>query len=1069
MKISKMLLTGLMIISSAWLFGQSKTVTGTVTSEESGETLPGATVVIEGTTSGVVTDVDGKFSIETEVGQVLVVSFIGMQDRKVTVGEANNYSIQLITGINLDEFVVTALGISREEKSLGYSVQKVTPKEVKLTGNPDLLGALQGKLSGVDIKPSSGMPGASSQLVIRGARSFTGNNTPLYVVDGMPIASTSPFSTGNSVTGADIGNRALDINPADIVSIDVLKGQAASALYGIRGSNGVIVITTRSGKGLDIGKPVVTISHNSTFDRVSRTPDYQTKYAQGSYGVYQPNASFSWGPEISELPNDLTYGGNTENAYTLIPGTTDQYQLREGQFYVPQRAAAGINPWATPTVYNNWDDYFETGYTSSNNINVAQATEHGNYSLGFGVTDQSGIALGTGMTRYNAKIAGDRNLNKNFTVGYSANFSKSNIDKLSGANDGSLTGPLAAPVSYDLKGIPNHYPGEPYRQIYFRGGSFDNSYWIPDNNKFNEKTDRFFGNAYVNYKAVLGDDMNLNIRYLGGIDSYTTHLQDIFGFGSRGNSKGTLTNYGLTRSTFNSLATANLDWKINDDFRLDLMAGTELFHTTDKAYEQIGTDFNFGGWNHIGNANIQTASESQSQNRNVGFFGSAALSWKSMLYLNATGRNDVVSTMPTDNRSFFYPSVSLSFVVSELDALQDISWLSFAKLRGSYAEVGQAGTYLENYFITPVYGGGFWLSDPVQYPIGGVNSYIPNSTQYDPNLQPQNTTSYEFGVDLRFFQDRLGLDYTYSTQDVTDQIFAVPLAGSTGVAELIMNGGAIETKAHELSIYATPVMTEDFRWDIGFNYTAIDNQVKELAEGVESIFLGGFVTPQVRAGIGNTFPVIYGTSFERNANGDILVVDNPGAWNHGMPQSGDPKVIGEASPKFILGGSTSVTYKNITLSAVVEWKNGGEMYSGSNGLMDLYGVSAVTEDRNATFIYDGVKPDGSPNDIVRGGSGDPDALQDLYTNVLSNIDEYYIHDNSFVKLRELALGYQFPKPVYKTLTVGVTAFTRNILLWSALRNLDPESSQGNTNMGGSFERFSLPQTTSFGFGVNLTF
>src|SRR5690606_28362927 len=250
----------------------------------------------------------------------------------------------------------------------------------------------------------------------------------------------------------------------------------------------------------------------------------------------------------------------------------------------------------------------------------------------------------------------------------------------------------------------------------------------------------------------------------------------------------------------------------------------------------------------------------------------------------------------------------------ELDALQDISWLSFAKLRGSYAEVGQAGTYLENYFITPVHGGGFWLSDPVQYPIGCVNSYIPNSTQYDPNLQPQNTTSYELGVDLRFFQDRLGLDYTYSTQDVTDQIFAVPLAGSTGVAQLIMNGGAIETKAHELSIYATPVMTEDFRWDIGFNYTAIDNQVKELAEGVESIFLGGFVTPQVRAGIGNTFPVIYGTSFERNANGDILVVDNPGAWNHGMPQSGDPKVIGEASPKFILGGSTSVTYKNITLS-----------------------------------------------------------------------------------------------------------------------------------------------------------
>src|SRR5690554_760593 len=570
MKISKILLTGLMIISSAWLFGQSKTVTGTVTSEETGETLPGATVVLKGTTLGVVTDTDGKFSIESEVGNVLVVSFIGMQDKEVTVGQANTYNVRLVTGIDLEEFVVTALGITREEKSVGFSVQRVTSKEVKLTGNADLSGALQGKLSGVDIRPSSGMPGASSQLVIRGARSFTGNNSPLYVVDGMPISTTPAYSTGNSVTGSDIGNRGLDLNPADIVSIDVLKGQAAAALYGIRGSNGVILITTRRGEGMVTGKPTISFTHNSTFDRVSRTPDYQNTYAQGSYGVYNPNASFSWGPKITDLPNDPTYGGNTSNAYTA------EYGQQPGKFYVPQRALAGINPWATPQVYNNWDDYYETGYTSSNNINLAQATEHGNYSLGFGITDQTGIALGTGMTRYTAKVAGDRNVNKNFTVGYSANFSKSDVDKLSGGNDGSLTGVLAAPRSYDLKGTPNHYPGDPYRQIYFRGGSFDNSYWIPDNNTFNEKTDRFFGNAYVNYAANLGDGLDLNIRYQGGADSYTTHLQDIFGFGSRNNSKGTIDNYGLTKFTFNSLATADLNWTINDDFRLDVMVGSEL-------------------------------------------------------------------------------------------------------------------------------------------------------------------------------------------------------------------------------------------------------------------------------------------------------------------------------------------------------------------------------------------------------------------------------------------------------------------------------------------------------------
>lgn len=812
-----------------------------------------------------------------------------------------------------------------------------------------------------------------------------------------------------------------------------------------------------------VGKPVVTINHNSSFDVVSRTPEYQTTWAQGSYGAYTPTASFSWGPKIVDLPNDPARGGNTVNQFTNRDGK------QQGKFYVPQLEQAGLNPWATPQVYNNWDDYFQTGYTNSNNINVSQATKEGNFALGMSVTDQSGIALATGMTRYNAKAAGERNLNKNFKVGYSTNYSKSNIDKLSGANDGSLTGVLAAPSSYNLKGTPYHYPGNPYRQIYFRGGSFDNSYWIPENNKFNEKTERFFGNAFVNFTSNLKEGMDLSVRYQAGADTYTTHLQDIFGFGSRGNSKGVISNYGTTYSLFNSTATANLEWLINDDFEFSAMLGNELNHSTSKDYSESGTDFNFGGWNHIGNANIVTASEAQNSARDVGFFGSLALSWKSMLFLNATGRNDIVSSMPRGNRSFFYPSVSLGFVLTEIPAVQNASWLSFAKLRASYAEVGQAGQYLENYFVTPAYGGGFWLSDPVQYPIGGINSYIPNTTQYDPNLKPQNTKSYEFGVDLKFLNNRLGIDYTYSRQEVTDQIFAVPLAGSTGAASLVMNGGAVQTDAHEIMLYTTPVKTRDFQWDMNFNFAAVQNNVIELAEGVESIFLGGFVTPQVRAGVGNTYPVIYGTTFVKDDNGNIVVTDSPGAWNHGMPQSGEPGVIGEVSPDFILGGTTSFTYKTISLSAVFEWKNGGEMYSGSNGLLDLYGMSKVTEDRESTFIFDGVKPDGTPNDIVRGGPNDKDALQDLYTNVLSNIDEYYIHDNSFVKLRELSLRYKFAKPIYKTLNVGVSLYSRNILLWTALRNLDPETSQGNNNMGGSFERFSLPQTTSYGIGFDITF
>ena len=297
----------------------------------------------------------------------------------------------------------------------------------------------------------------------------------------------------------------------------------------------------------------------------------------------------------------------------------------------------------------------------------------------------------------------------------------------------------------------------------------------------------------------------------------------------------------------------------------------------------------------------------------------------------------------------------------------------------------------------------------------------------------------------------------------------MPLAGSTGVRSLLMNGGKVHTMSHEVVLYLTPLALNDFQWDISINYSKIENVVDELAPGVESIFLGGFTTPQVRAGIGNTFPVIYGVSYVRDDNGKIVVEDNPGSPTHGFPLIGEPDVIGSVSPEFIMGANTSFRYKNLSLSALFEWKNGGEMYSGSNGLLDLYGMSTRTEDRDATFIYDGVKPDGAPNDIARGGAADPGALQDLYVNVLSNIDEYYIYDNSFVKLRELSLRYSPGKKLVNSVDLGVSVFARNILLWTALPNLDPESSQGNTNMGGSFERFTMPQVKSFGFTFDITF
>lgn len=1042
-----------MFFSFAMTFAQtqSRNIRGVVTGSDDGQPVVGATVVVKGTTVGTITQLDGDYVLNVPSdAEALVFAFVGMKTQEVAIQGRTIINVSMESdAIAMDEVVVTALGIKRERKALGYAVQDVKSDELTRAGNSDFATALQGKIAGIDIKPSSGMPGASSQIVIRGARSFTGNNQPLYVVDGMPISSNADFSTDDSVTGADISNRAVDINPSDIENITVLKGQSAAALYGIRASNGVIIITTKSGAGNPVGKAIVNISHTSSFDVVSRKPEYQQKYAQGSYGEYGATSSMSWGPKIEDL------GGDEEG--------------HEGQYQVSQRKAAGLDPWATPQIYDNFGDYFQTGYTATTSVNVSQAFETGNFAIGLSNSDQDGIAPNTGMERWSAKGSADKSLNEYVKVGFSSNYAKLNIDKLSAGNDASLAGVYAAPVTYDLKGIPFHKPGDPYSQVYYRGLTFDNPYWVAENNTFNEKNERFYGNGYLEVAPNIGTEMNLNFRYQLGVDSYTTHYQDIFGYGSKGKA-GSIANYGVTSATVNSLLTANYDWNINSDLLFALTVGNELNHRNLKKYRQEGLDFNFGGWNHIQNtSNFDRIEEEQYQDRTVGIFGNLNLSWRSMLFLNATGRNDIVSTMPRGNRSFFYPSVSLGFVATEIDAVKEFRWLSYAKLRAAYAEVGQAGNYYENYYIRPTYGGGFWSNAPITYPLGGISSYQPSSTQYDPNLKPQNTISYEGGVELKFLRNRLGVDYTYSLQNVKDQIFPVPLAGSTGASQLVMNGGAITTEAHEVMLYLTPVKTRDFQWDVSVNYTKIDNFVDELAPGVESIFLGGYVTPQVRAGIGSTFPVIYGESFLRDEKGNIIVVDNPGAWDHGMPQSGGPAVIGKVSPDFIIGGTNTFSFKSISLSSVFEWKHGGQMYSGSNGLLDLYGLSKFTENREETFIVKGVKPDGTPNDIVRGGPNDPDAYQDLVSDVYGNIDEYYIRDNSFVKVREVALRYSHPNKVFKTMDMSVSVFARNILLWTALDNFDPESSQGNNNMGGSFERFSMPQTTSYGFGIDLKF
>lgn len=1037
-------------------FAQEKTLTGVV--QEDGLTLPGVSVVIEGTQFGTQTDLDGKYSIKVKQGQTLVFSFIGMKDVKYKVGAASVHNVTMGADDSqqLEEVVVTAMGIKRSAKALGYATQELKVDEINKTDNSSLSGALQGKLAGVQITPSSGAPGASSQIVIRGARSFTGNNTPLYVIDGMPVESTAPFSTGDSVSGADFANRGVDIDPNDIETINVLKGQAASALYGIRASNGVVVITTKSGKGLAKGKAVISFTSTSSFETLSKKPNLQKDFAQGSGGIHEHMSSMSWGPRISELPNDPKYGGNVANSYT-------NGNLHQGKYYSPQMAKAGLDPWVTPRAYDNIGDYFRTGHTLSNSLNISQNTGATTYSFGLSNTTQEGIMPGTDMKRTSIKLNAETKLNSEWTTGFSGNFVKSEIGKASSANNSVLPGVYGAPVSYNLAGIPYANPNNKYDQIHYRIGGFDNPYWASHNNEFSEDTSRFFGNAHVAYAPEISADgsKNLTFRFQGGVDNYTSHYRNVYEFGTAHDltgGKANLNLLGVTNTVMNSLFTINYDMYLGEDFRFDVLVGNEFNETYSKGYDDFGSRLNFGGWPTIGNAVNVSSEESRRRKRTVGIFGNIGLSYKDMLFLNGTIRKDVVSNMPRNNRDFVYPSVSLGFVLTELEALRGKSGLSFAKVRASYAEVGQAGDYYNDFYYNPSYGGGFWGSNPVVYPINNAMGYLISPTIYDPNLKPQNTKSWEFGADLKFLNNRIGVDYTFSRQDVKDQIFPVPLAGSTGASSLVTNGGKIHTVAHEITAFFNPIRTNDWNWTVNVNFSKVDSKVDELKDGVPNIRLGGFVTPQIRAQAGDRFPVIYGESFVRDDKGNIVVGAN------GVPLVGVAKAIGEVAPKFILGGSTNLTWKKWNLNATIEWKNGGNLYSGSNMGMKLYGTDASTADRDVAFVFDGVKEDGTKNDILI----TPDKRQE-YENMMSNITESNVYDASFVKLRDISLGYTFDKIWENKIDVRVSAFARNILLWSKMPNLDPEASQGNNNMSGGFEHYSIPQAKSIGFSLNVTF
>lgn len=1032
-------------------------VTGTVVSGEDGEPIVGASVKVSGTKTGTITDVDGKFALNVPEGTKLVVTYLGMLPKTVNASVSGAMKIKLDPDNKvLDEVVVTAMGITREKKALGYASQVLDAKDLNTSGTSSLASAMQGKLTGVDIRTSSGAPGASAQIVIRGARSFDGNNTPLYVVDGMPISSTPDFSTKESVSGADNASRTIDLNPDDIESINVLKGQAASALYGIRASNGVILITTKRGsKGST--KPVITFSTDLSAQTLSRKFEHQDVYAQGTtLSKYNPNTSMSWGPKIADLANDATYGGNTNNKYTNGDLTS-----HAGMYYNPKYAAAGLSGWATPQTHDNVGDFFKTGFTQNSTFNISQRKNDVSYSFSVSDTYQKGVIPSTGMTRTGARGAVDWKVNDQWKTGFSANYSSVKIKSAPGANSGIVNVVYSAPAEYDLKGTPYHKPGDPTSQILFRATNFNNPYWWADNDEYSQHTNRVFGNAYAEFSPKLnwGKNYKIVFREQAGIDMYTSNNSEIAEVGSAKNTKGEVENIGTQNNIFNNLLTANFTakWGANEEWDFGFVLGNEFNHQYRRKWDYDGTGLAFYGQPTIGNTSSMDAhSDYHIQERTVGVFGQMSLSWMDMLFLTVTGRNDVVSTMPRGNRSFFYPSVSLGWIFTELPALKENHVLSYGKLRLSYAQVGQAGQFYNNYMYVPSYTGGMYVYTPISYPLGGAKGYAPYYVKFDENLKPQNTSNWETGIDLGLFKNRVRVEYTLSYQDVRNQIFDVPTAGTTGYQALRTNAGQMTTLSHELSVNASVIDYANYGLDLGVNFTKITNKVKKLADGVESIMLGGFVEPQVRAQAGYTYPNIYGKAFKRTEDGQLLLNAN------GLPQGTAASVnLGECTPDFNMGFNLRAHYKQLSLSATMDWQKGGCMYNGTLLTMNYFGASkASLPYHEGTMVAEGINEATGQKNTVQ-------VSKQQYYMAYNDVTEAGIFDTSFLKLRDVTLSYQFPK--FAGINLSVYGFARNILLWAKLPGLDPESSQGNGNMSGYFERYSIPNSSSFGGGFKIAF
>ena len=1081
------------------VFAQQRTITGNVTSKDDGSTLPGVTVVVKGTTNGAVTDVNGKYTIIVPAKyNVLVFSFVGMKPYEANIDNRTNIDVVLETDVmNIEGVVVTAIGISRETKALGYSVQEVGGENLQKTNDANLFNSLNGKVAGVSVTSGSGAAGGSTYFTIRGAQSIGGNNQPLIVVDGVPIDNSQYYSgnpddgTNNLTEGVAYSNRGIDLNPEDIASVSVLKGGAATALYGLRAASGVVLINTKKGQAVKTSGNTYAVSFASSFsiEQVNKLPEIQKKYGQGLNGNWAgPHTANrnSWGPLL-----DTCRYTTILTSPSMDPFGTGIYPWDKHGIIVGMNDP-NANPNKIVKPYDNLGTFFETGHTWNNSLGISGGNPNATYYVSIGNLSSKGIVPNNTFNKTTVKIAGQAKLSDKFFTSGSVNYINSGGNRIQqGSNlSGVMLGLLRTPVTFDNSNgysdpvdTPEAYQFEDGSQRAYRGfGIYDNPYWTVNQNSFKDQVNRMIGSAELTYNPLSW----LNATYRIGTDFYTDRRKGYFAINSSAAPEGQVQEDQHFNRDINGDLIINMKHDISKDFKFDITIGHNFYQTYHQQLYTKGDQLAQPDFYHISNAAAVSVRELIDRKRTQAVYGDLGLSYQSMVFLNITGRNEWSTALPKEKRSFFFPSFSLGFVFTEIGGLKDNKALPFGKIRASYSIIANDafiyGTY--NYFEPAFYNDG-WTTG-VSFPFAQYTSYMNDAGLGNSGLKPEKLYSFEIGADLRFIKNRIGLDFTYYNNKNKDLIIWVPLSGASGYTDKLLNAAEMSNKGVEIVLNTVPIKTKKVEWDIIINFTQNKNNVDKLAEGVENVGLGGFTGAEIRAVVGKPYGSIFGTDWVRDGDGNIII-DNEGNndptspdynEHYGFPfQSDKEAFLGTVMPKWTMGISTSLKYAGFTLYALLDIKKGGMMWNGTKGIMYALGTHIDTETRGESYVFEGVKgtvgADG--NGISTGENNDISVIKDQYWynglgGGFGGPSGQFVEKANWVRLREVSLSYTLPhnwlkKSFFKGIDLFVSA--KNLFLWTPYTGIDPETNLYGADNAQGIDYFNMPNTRSYNFGLRV--